>query len=411
MGVCCTGKQFKSEYKNDEVIKTNTMTKGIKNNSFQNAGINYEIQQNILNINLNQLITSINAIMNHSPRLLEDDEYNKFNTTFPINKTNIEYLWNVFIEFKDDFTSCNIINLDFRKNKLENFLIKMKKINYTKQEMINLSADKLENFKRYLKNKIIIVILENEMIEDLSQIIECFFLHQFNISSIKILDTSLNMEIMPMIEKKIINTLDLHNCDDYPFILLSFRYMSHIKLDNYIFYQKVNITQIKNSSHYKFIPEYLSNNKLNKEDPYLLFWNDFNLNFILIISNGVFSEITSDFKRCKTDNEKKAEIITTCCLSFTTLSDRPKALSCVLDKVKQEVTMNHSILVQIDDTFTEETTFEFLLLFFSKVASLPIRLIIEYLSLNLPFIHNVKSMYTQRQKEINEMLNSYGFNK
>lgn len=410
MGICCTGKQTKSEYKTDDIIKPHSIPKEIKSSRMSNAGINYEIQQNVFNIQISQLISSTNAFMS-SPQIIENNEYHQLGNAFPINKTNIECLWNVFIEYKEDFTTCNIVNLDLRKAKPENFLKKMKKINYSFDEMMLMRHDRIENFKRYLSNKEVIVILENDKLDDLSKIIQFFIEQQFNISSLKILNSNLNTEVMSLTEKTILNTLDLQKIDYYPYMLLSLRYLSHFQSENYIFFHKVNVANIKNTSKYKFIPEYISNYKLSKDDPYLSFWIDFKVNCILRVSNCAFSESKIDFKHCKTDNAvKNAANSILLCISFTSIQDRPKALNGIFDIVKREINMKQSIIIQMDESFAEDIMFEFMILLIMSITSLPIKMIIGYLRSNVPFIHNVEALYLEKEKEINEILKIYELN-
>ena len=89
-----------------------------------------------------------------------------------IDTINIESLWNISKNYKQDFTNCPYILYDLRKKelKVENFLKKYKCINYNINEIKTFSGNRLKLFKNFIRNKNIIIIPQNQSINELKKI-------------------------------------------------------------------------------------------------------------------------------------------------------------------------------------------------------------------------------------------------
>ena len=94
MGICCTGKLSKSEYRNDDI---RVHYRNSQNNVIETEPkLTTDTEKTNLNTLINSLIT----------------EYLQINLKFKLSKINLDQLYNITLQFKNDFTACEYIISD-----------------------------------------------------------------------------------------------------------------------------------------------------------------------------------------------------------------------------------------------------------------------------------------------------------
>ena len=141
MGVCCA----RTESINEEVL-----------NSFHKSDNDLDIlkvpellyeskkyEKKMLNSSINDLISNLTQAFGNITKKI----------------TFIE-LFNISLKFQDNYTNSNYLVYDLREHEdqTDNFVKKMKHINYSYDELKVLSQDKISNFRRFINNKTIIFI-------------------------------------------------------------------------------------------------------------------------------------------------------------------------------------------------------------------------------------------------------------
>ena len=102
MGICCTGKISKTEYRSEEIIRNQRHTPQTGISAKIEPTLSFDINNSPLNTNINLLISEC-----------QNSNYN-----FKVSKINFDLLWNIVIEYKYDYTSCNYIIKDFLMTKI-----------------------------------------------------------------------------------------------------------------------------------------------------------------------------------------------------------------------------------------------------------------------------------------------------
>ena len=100
MGICCTGKISKTEYRNKEIIRNQRHTPQTGISPKIEPSLSFDINNSPLNTNINLLISEC-----------QNSHYN-----FKVSKINFDLLWNIVIEYKYDYTSCNYIIKEANKD-------------------------------------------------------------------------------------------------------------------------------------------------------------------------------------------------------------------------------------------------------------------------------------------------------
>ena len=151
-------------------------------------------------------------------------------------------LYNLTIFFKDNYTESDYLLYDSRRSieQKEDFIKKMKHINYTYNQIKEINGKKLENFKNFLDNKKIIFIISDKFLQKEKrkqvtpfEIINLLFQINKNFT-IYLLDTPLIDLEMPNIFLKLLSFLGDKSYDDLPYILFCYRNVTTFYIDGYI---------------------------------------------------------------------------------------------------------------------------------------------------------------------------------
>lgn len=398
MGICCTGKISKTEYRSEEIIRNQRHTPQTGISAKIEPTLSFDINNSPLNTNINLLISEC-----------QNSNYN-----FKVSKINFDLLWNIVIEYKYDYTSCNYIIKDFRKSHPDNFVKQFKQINYKVVELEIISPNKIEAFKKYLRNKTIICIVEDENLENLQKIIQYFGVNAFEISSIMILDNNLISENAKAENKHLITVLNEEKeIECYPYMLFSAKYFPHLESQGCIFFQRFTQEQLTDANTFKFTSEILSEHHSKKNDSYIDFCAIQKINLITRMVKGEFSHCVKEFKRKKSDKDPKNN--TNCSLisiAFKTLAEQKHSneIEEFINAIKNEINKKNSVILQVENTFDDLLLVELMFVLIWKITNVNIELIKDYISTNcIPFIANFSEIYAQHQSELVNILQLFGY--
>ena len=421
MGICCTGKLSKSEYRNDDI---RVHYRNSQNNILKaEPKLTTDTEKTNLNTLINSLIT----------------EYLQINLKFKLSKINLDQLYNITLQYKNDFTSCEYIISDLRvpssanepSLQKENFLKKFKHINYTIDQILLLTQAKREAFRKYVHNKIIIFILNEASLEQCQKYISFFESENYAIEKIIILDSSLitsednangnNNKTNARSEMELLLNYidDWRLVDHLPMILLSLKYFPHLNLNNYIFIQRFCKKDYTNTAIMKFTPEFLSNSKekdnhCSNNTIYNQFLNDFNIGIIFKLNKGVFTSIqTKEFKRKSkhsTTNSLSCLLIEMNINSFNAseISQNKSSIMNILTKFKNAIVESEQcLLIQVDNEIAIPVLYRFVYLFINKITDIPCNKINEYLTMNKCVLFSgLNEYYKHNSSELEQVINT-----
>lgn len=244
MGICCSNHCDKnaepceplihiSPIQNNSVLtfsQNDDYSRTVSHNLTSNPNVDYSKQEKEKQINL-ELQQNINNVIT---------SFRNFN----IKKITIGDIWNISKYYLNDFTLSHFIVYDFRGKefKNENFLKKYKCISYTIENIEMFSSDRINLFHKFLSNKTVIIIPENEHLENTKRFITC--LNQYNITNvnIKILDIVLHEEMLITNEMyySLYKRFDDSVFHLYPNILLPLRRITYLDNPSFIFVDKLS---------------------------------------------------------------------------------------------------------------------------------------------------------------------------
>ena len=115
-----------------------------------------------------------NYNLNNTSKLFDNNNYNKYLNTIivkikekysfnEIKKITFFEIYNITIYYKDNYLNSNYLIYDLRnyEERKENFIKKMKQINYSYVEIQSLNNKKLQKFIKFITNKNIIFIVKD----------------------------------------------------------------------------------------------------------------------------------------------------------------------------------------------------------------------------------------------------------
>ena len=270
--ICCDSEKNNTSIRNPIQIVNNPSIRSSYNINYNKGKINDHIDMIISN--------------NQSP--------------IPFQKINLIQLYNIFMNYAYDFTNCDFIVCDTRKEREEKnqlFLKKFNQINFNPQQVESMQPERLNKFKNYLRNKNIIFILKDEeTFEIFEQFITIFSIHNdFNIKNIYIL-----IESLQKYEDKQINNTYNENINLFIDEDALYEYSPKI-LINSLDIKSSNLNYVNNSSHnaLTFITTYphIKNDKQNNKNKLKL--NKLDINNICdedLEDNNIFLNFFSKFK-------------------------------------------------------------------------------------------------------------------
>lgn len=386
MGICCTGKLTKNEYKSEEITRNAKPPIASITTAKVQPVLSFDTEKNPLNNNINLLI----------------EECTNSLYKFKVGKISLHQLWNIVVTYKHDYTGCEYIIKDFRKERPENFLKNFKQVNYSLNDLEIISHPKYDNFVKYLRNKTIICILENDNLETIQKMIQYFGVNEFDLNSVLFLDNNLVSDIS-INSKNFIKTLDSTKAIEfYPYILLSLKNFPHIDSDSHVFIQQFKLQSVNDL---KFSPEFLSDSHTVKNKEFIEFCNDHKINLIVRLVEGNFVQNKKEFKRKRLSKEpKNSSFFLTISLNSLSEEKNINEIDDIINTLKSEVENKSSVLIQFEEKI-ESLIIEFSFLLMWKITNLNFEIMKEYYKLNnIPFFNSLSNNDTFELKK-NQILN------
>lgn len=373
MGGCCTRELTQANellnsfnYTNEEIINN-----GI--DSFAKPELKNEIIKLVKSPEEVQLEIIINNIQN----------------TFgdKIKKISQIELYNLAIYFKDNYTESEYLLYDTRRSieQKEDFIKKMKHINYTYNQIKDINGKKLENFKNFLDDKKIIFIISEKFLKKERaikgtpfEIINLLFNINKNLN-VYLLDSLLNEAEMPNIFIKLLSFLGEKSFELLPYILFCYRHVTTFYIDGYIF---INFEGKARFSFDSLI------NELRAEKNEFCFENKF------LKEMSIFSMInidnSSETKYKMNQSQYKNNIFKNInCTKFSLRTNRSDIMD-LCDILRNEVSKGHSIYINIQNYSENRNDWIYvvtvLLTYIVRVNHVEIA---SYLKQKINFINNV----------------------
>ena len=392
MGACCTRTQtqaneYSIQYSNDDIIRTE--------NNGKNSSIKPELKFETIKLLKSQEDIQLDIIINNIKNSFPD----KTKTISEIE------LYNIAAYFKDNYTECDYLLFDTRRSaeQKEDFIKKMKHINYTYSQMKTIRGKKLENFASYLDNKIIIFIISEYFIDKKNnkrmvtpfEIINLIFNINKNLK-IYILNNLLNKDI-PKLFLTLINFLgDNKSYDFLPYILLYYKHVTTFYIDGYIFIHFINNKIFSLDSYI---------NELNKGSTSFKgtnkFLNEMNISTIIEINND---DNLDNFKACEYQYKNKFFKLI-CCSKSSLISNSHKAKN-ICSWIKSEINKGNSIYINVENYNEEKDDWIFVvIMLLSYIINVGFLNIANYLKEKINFIHNISEKIDSvlQDNEFNEI--------
>ena len=264
MGICCT----RNETTNDEILNSFNRNEPDFSDSTRGPELSFESKRydnNKLNNQLNILISNMSQV------LLSN-----------VKKITFIELWNISLLYKDNHTASVYLVYDMRdyQSRKENFLKKMRHINYSFDELKIMPNDKLANFKRFINGKKVIFIFPDENIEQSSEIINFITGLKSDIFNL-FLNSNLEQKMLSPFPNKLFSFIEEKDYDSLSYILFAYSHLSTIKKEGYSFIY--------------FMPSSYNNDLLgsikNRKEIYQKFIESFNISSLVYISKKRDNEI------------------------------------------------------------------------------------------------------------------------
>ena len=364
----------------------------------------------------------------------------KYKTKIKIEKINFVQIFNIFMNYKYNFTKSDFILYDTRddlkeKNQTQ-FLKQFPKINYNIKELENFSKNRIEKLFRFIHDKKIIFILKDSKEENSFDIIEKFLIfffansNKYKIDTLYILNQYITKNEEKVISKENNNEnkikltyneylnyyIDEDLFYDYsPKILIdssdiksaNLNYNKEIINNSYIFFDEFIHHENKEFNNKKplikisskFEVNYLSDKNTEETDIFLNFIYKFNIiyiiNFILIeeVDYNINKKTSTyiwhcESKRNKALNEDKKSLIKQKNILIPKKMEfneyykiiRNDFIS-ILEEVKEEIISNNCVLFQFDEQIEYIFLMKIIYIIIFKVTGLSFDNIYEYLKI------------------------------
>ena len=373
MGACCTREQTQTyeilnsvNYSNEEIIN-----KGI--DSLSKPELKYEIIKLVKTPEEIQLDLIINTIQN----------------TFGEKTKKISQieLYNLTIYFKDNYTESEYLLYDQRRSieQKEDFIKKMKHINYTYNQIKDINGKKLENFRNFLDNKKIIFIISEKFLkkEKLTkgtpfEIVNLLFNINDNLN-IYLLDSPLIESEMPTIFLKLLSFLSDKSYEILPYILFCYRHVTTFYIDGYIFINFLN----KNLFSFEFLI-----NELRAEKDDFSFENKFLKEMNIFSMINIDNNSSSEYK--VNQNQYKNLIFKNInCSKFSLRKNRSDILE-ICDWLRNEISKGHSIYINVDNYDEKRKDWIYVIIvLLTYIVRVNYLEIVHYLKEKINFIINI----------------------
>ena len=382
MGQCCTRQNISNESMLDF---TSVFFKNIdEKNKIEEIKLNLESKEfdtNIFNDNINSLILYFEKSLN-----------------VKVKKFTFVEIYNINVFHQDNYTNTKYLLYDLRTNseQRENFLKKMKRINYHNEEIKVMSNNRKNNFKNFLNKENIIIIFspdffEKENNEESKEIISNFLNLKIEIS-INILNTNLKEDSLSPFTKKLYYFLENTNYDLLPYVLLTYSHILNQKKEGYIFIQFNSNLSFENIQNENNLNQFLDD-----------FINAFNIYTIINIDNEEKNKYNFKQFQEKDDIYREIEI------GYYEYENNKINTEVIGNWIKKDIKMGKSIIFNIQN-YNETNNNWILIILLFIVMGVPVKIsqIINYLNVKIIFINDFKLKIEENLSNFTDILNKYG---
>ncbi len=384
MGGCCTRNNFAKDY--SSIFFSNN------DNDFLNEEKEWILNLESIEFDSNEFSDNIQSLIFYIDENFKTKSY----------KISFVEIYNITLLYQENYTTCKYLLYDLRPFALqkENYLKKIKRINYTNDEINNLSIDRKNNFKRFLNNHIVIIIFpsdtfENDEKKEHLNIISNLLNLGIDIT-INFLNTSLKENTLSSYTQKLYDFLDNINYHLLPYVLLSYSHIVNLKIEGYLFLHF-------NSNNLTF--ENFNKENENKNNVIYQFISEFNISTILHIDNE------EKYKNNSKNFETKNNIYKEYFIGWNEFENNNVNINMIGLWIKKEIKNGHSIIFNIQN-YNENNHNWIVMILLLLILAIPVKIsqLIYYLNEKTIYINNFKSIIDENQNKLKEILKLFDIN-
>lgn len=382
MGICCT----RSETTNEEILNSFIRNEPDFSDSTRGPELSFESKR----YDTNKLNTQLNILISNMSQVLLSN----------VKKITFIELWNIALLYKDNHTASVYLLYDMREyqSRKENFLKKMRHINYSYDELRMMPNDKLSNFKRFINGKKVIFIFPDEKIEQSSEIIN--FITELKSDILNLfLNSTLEQKVLSPFTNKLLFFIEEKDYEYLPYIIFAYSHLSNLKKEGFSFIS--------------FMPSAYNNDLLcsikERKDIYQNFIESFNISSIVYISKKRDNEIR-EFNDME-ENAKSISKIAYICEDLNSIIQHREVIEEICAMIRSEMERGHSFefVINESDVEIEDSWLCIVILILWKVMNgISPKIIMNYLEYKCMFIPNLKNRIINNMQMMNCIFKEFG---
>ena len=382
MGICCT----RNETTNEEILNSFNRNEPDFSDSTRGPELSFESKR----FDNNKLNTQLKILISNMSQVLLSN----------VKKITFIELWNIALLYKDNHTSSVYLLYDMRDyhSRKENFLKKMRHINYSYDELRMMPNDKLSNFKRFINGKKVIFIFPDEKIDQSSEIINLISELKSDILNL-FLNSTLEQEVLSPYTNKLLFFIEEKDYEYLSYILFAYSHLSNLKKEGFSFIY--------------FIPSAYNNDLLTsikeRKEIYQNFIESFNISSIVYISKKRDNEIR-EFNDME-ENAKSISKIAYICEDLNSIIQHREVIEEICAMIRSEMERGHSFefVINESDVEIEDSWLCIVILILWKIMNgISPQIIMNYLEYKCMFIPNLKNRIINNMQMMNCIFKEFG---
>ena len=382
MGICCT----RNETTNEEILNSFNRNEPDFSDSTRGPELSFESKR----FDNNKLNTQLKILISNMSQVLLSN----------VKKITFIELWNIALLYKDNHTSSVYLLYDMRDyhSRKENFLKKMRHINYSYDELRMMPNDKLSNFKRFINGKKVIFIFPDEKIDQSSEIIN--FISELKSDILNLfLNSTLEQKVLSPYTNKLLFFIEEKDYEYLSYILFAYSHLSNLKKEGFSFIY--------------FIPSAYNNDLLTsikeRKEIYQNFIESFNISSIVYISKKRDNEIR-EFNDME-ENAKSISKIAYICEDLNSIIQHREVIEEICAMIRSEMERGHSFefVINESDVEIEDSWLCIVILILWKIMNgISPQIIMNYLEYKCMFIPNLKNRIINNMQMMNCIFKEFG---
>ena len=382
MGICCT----RNETTNEEILNSFNRNEPDFSDSTRGPELSFESKR----FDNNKLNTQLKILISNMSQVLLSN----------VKKITFIELWNIALLYKDNHTSSVYLLYDMRDyhSRKENFLKKMRHINYSYDELRMMPNDKLSNFKRFINGKKVIFIFPDEKIDQSSEIIN--FISELKSDILNLfLNSTLEQKVLSPYTNKLLFFIEEKDYEFLSYILFAYSHLSNLKKEGFSFIY--------------FIPSAYNNDLLTsikeRKEIYQNFIESFNISSIVYISKKRDNEIR-EFNDME-ENAKSISKIAYICEDLNSIIQHREVIEEICAMIRSEMERGHSFefVINESDVEIEDSWLCIVILILWKIMNgISPKIIMNYLEYKCMFIPNLKNRIINNMQMMNCIFKEFG---